>query len=110
MSHDHTHNLLGKSMYVDLQDVHTEPGVFVDSERGQATMLLFGSCRLCGIVYMPLVACQDDSTPSAPTTAQLSLFSSTTNHMTAHVACQGVTNHDEHHPYSTPLRARLCGG
>jgi hypothetical protein len=51
----HLHHILGTVAYVELEDVHTEPGVFVDSEHDLATALLVGRCRLCGMVYMPIV-------------------------------------------------------
>jgi hypothetical protein len=51
----HPHLLLGRTIWAALQDVHIEPGLFVDSELGLATTLLVGQCGLCGIVYMPIV-------------------------------------------------------
>jgi hypothetical protein len=50
----HPHPVLGKVVYVELDDVHTEPGVFLDSELSLATALLVGRCRICGPIYMPV--------------------------------------------------------
>jgi hypothetical protein len=50
----HPHPMLGKVVLVELTDVYTAPGVFVDSESGLATALLVGRCKICGLVYMPL--------------------------------------------------------
>jgi hypothetical protein len=51
----HPHQIFARTVFIELENVHTEPGVFVDSEHGLATALLIGRCRLCGVVYMPLV-------------------------------------------------------
>lgn len=65
----HLHHILSKVAYVELEDVHTEPGVFIDSEHGLATTLLVGRCRLCGLVYMPIIPIprhDDTTTPVSP--------------------------------------------
>jgi hypothetical protein len=59
----HPHSLLGKVAYVELEDVHTEPGIFIDSELGLTTTLLVGRCRVCGYVYMPVALAPSDCTP-----------------------------------------------
>jgi hypothetical protein len=68
----HPHPMLGKTVYVELEDIHTERGIFIDSELGVATTLLVGRCRVCGYVYMPVALAPSDCTPPPTVTANKS--------------------------------------
>jgi hypothetical protein len=69
----HPHPMLGRTVFIELEDVQVEHGVFIDSEHGLATALLVGRCRICGVVYMPLIPIlpHDDITPPITTTTPL---------------------------------------
>jgi hypothetical protein len=63
----HPHQILDRTVFVELEDIHTEPGCFVDTEHNLAIALLVGRCQLCGIVYMPLAVMPRHNDVTSPT-------------------------------------------